>query len=96
VAAGAVALQVSAAVAASEPAVAVAAFVKMVVPPRPEVAASKPTAFVKMAVLPPVASAAAVAPSTAAVAAEADTPIAAAEATIAAVADLFRAQLQAP
>jgi hypothetical protein len=98
VVAGVDALQVSAAVAVSEPAVAVAAFVKMVVPPRPEVAASKLAAFVKMAVLPQVASAAAVAPSIAAVAA-ADMPIAAAaivEATIAAAADSFRARLLAP
>ena len=68
----AVALQVSAAVAVFEPAVAAAAFVRMVVLPRPEVAASRPAAFVKMAALPQAASAAA-APSIAVAAA--DTPI---------------------
>jgi hypothetical protein len=95
---GADALQVSAAVAVSEPAVAVAAFVKMVVPPQQPVAVSAPAAFVKMAVLPQVASAAAVAPSTAAVAvaAVADTPIAAVAVTIAAAADSFLAQSLAP
>jgi hypothetical protein len=99
---GADALQVSAAVAVSEPAVAVAAFVKMAVLPRPEVAASKPAAFVRMAVLPLVASAVAVAavePSIAAVAAAADMPIAAAvtaAATIGAAADSFRVQSLAP
>jgi hypothetical protein len=93
---GADALQVSAAAAVSEPAVAVAAFVKMVVPPQQPVAGSAPAAFVKMAVLPQVASAAAVAPSTAAVAAVADTPIAAVAVTIAAAADSFLAQSLAP
>src|SRR5882672_5432211 len=82
VVAGAVALQVSAAaVAASGPAVAVAAFVKMVVPPRPEVAASRPTAFVRPAVPPQGAPAGAaggaVAPSMGAVGGG-DMPIAAA------------------
>src|SRR3954463_2933989 len=93
---GAVALQLSAAGAASEPAVAVAAFVKMVAPRQHPVAASEPAAFVKMAALPQVASAAAAARS---IAAAADTPIAAvaiAVATIAAVADSFRARLLAP